>query len=378
MINRKNTPVLRSPWFWVAITFIAIGIALTAALGVLYWLFVAFAATILIFIIVFLVAAYAVGRAEPPHVPRLPKVPPSECIPVVYDCDVTMGHPFRDAGDGLALLYLLGEPRVNLLCVTTTYGNGPVKMTTRTARRLLDHLGYDDIATLPGAAGPDEEPGTNCAARHLKDIVSTRPGEIVLIATGSMTNLKHAAALDPGFFQKLRGLYLLGGVTEPLVWNGHKLTEHNFSADPEAAYLAIHPDCPITIVTGQAGLTAIFRSPQFAALQALDDPVSRLIVRKIRPWFALMRLWFQDGGFAMWDSITALALTHPELFESERAHVTSTHDDLRTGRLFADPSKRGPVQLVHGVRDFEGFILAHFAAWRHLRRRIDARRRTRT
>ena len=377
-MNTQKTSVLRSPWFWIAIALVVVGVALTAALGVLYWLVGAFAAAILTIIIIFLIAAHAVGHAEPPRVPRLRSPPGSECIPVIYDCDVTLGRPFRDVGDGLALLYLLGETRVNLLCVTTTYGNGPVEMTTLTTRRLLDHLGYDDVATLPGAAGPDEEPEMNLAARHLKDIVSARPGEIVLVATGSMTNLRHAATLAPDFFQKLRGLYLWGGVTEPLVWNGHRLAERNFSLDPEAAYSAIHADCPVTIATGQAGLTAVFRSPQFAALQALGDPISRLIVHKVRFWFALTRLWFRDGGFAMWDSVAALALTQPELFESERVHVTSTYDDLRAGRLFVDPNRRGPVQLVRGVRDFEGFIMAHFAAWRHLWRRVDARRRKRT
>jgi len=366
--------LFRSPWFWIAITLVALGIGLTAALGVLYWLVAAFVATILMLVAVFLVAAYGVGHAEPPQVPRLQKVPRSERIPVILDCDFTMGRPLRDVNDGLALLYLLGEPRINLLCVTTTYCNGSVRMTTRTTRRLLDSLGYDDVATLPGAAGPDEEPGTNQAAQRLKDIVSTRPGEIVLIATGSMTNLKHAFALDPDFFKKLRGLYLLGGVIEPLVWNRHRLTELNFSLDPEAAYRAIHADCPVTITAGHAGLTAIFRAPQFAALQALSDPVSQLIVRKTRFWFALMRLWFRDGGFAMWDPIAALALVHPELLEIERVYVTSTPGELRTGRLAVDPSKYGPVRLVRGVRDFDGFIQTCFAAWHHLGQLVDARR----
>ena len=369
--------MFRSPWFWVVIALIVVGLVLTTALGVLYWLVAAFAAAILMLLVVFLVAAYAVGRAKPPRVPRLRKVPASERIPVIYDCDLAMGHLFRDVSDGLALLYLLGQTRIDLLCVTATYGNGPVGMTTRTARRLLDHLGYDDVATLPGAASPDVEPEMNQAARLLATIVDGRPGEIVLIATGSMTNLKHAVMLDPDFFKKLRGLYLLGGVTEPLVWNGRRLAELNFSLNPEAAYLAIHPGCPVTITPGQAGLTAVFRSPQFAALQALDDPVSRLIVRKTRFWFALMRLWFRDDGFAMWASVAALPLTRPELFEYEQVYVTSTRDELRTGRLVVDPSEYGPVRLIRGVRDFDGFILAHFAAWRHLWRRVSARRRKR-
>jgi len=367
--------VFRNPWFWITIIIIAIGVALTAALGVFYWLIGALVTAILTLITVFLVAAYAVGRTEPPQVPRLQKVPRSERISVVYDCDVTMGHPFRDVGDGLALLYLMGEPRVDLRFVTTTCGNGPIGMTTRTTRRLLDSLGHDDVATLRGAAGPNDDPATNQAARYLKNIVNAEPGEIVLIATGSMTNLRHAAVLDADFFKKLRRLYLWGGVTEPLTWNGHRMAERNFSLDTEAAHLALHAECPITVATGQAGLTAIFRSPQFAALQALDDPVSKLIARKIRFWFALMRIWFQDGGFGMGSSFAALALAHLELFESEQVYVTSTHEDLRGGRLFVDPSRHGPVRLVRGVRDFDGFIMAHFAAWQRLGRQVDAKRR---
>jgi purine nucleosidase len=367
--------VLRNPWFWITIVIIAVGVALTAALDVFYWLVGAIVTTILLLIAVFLTAAYDVGRAEPPQTPHLSKVSHAERIPVIYDCDVTLGRPFRDVGDGLALLYLLGEPRVHLRCVTTTYGNGPVGMTTRVARRLLDSLGYDNIAVFRGAVGPNDDPTTNQAAQHLKDVVSAEPGKIVLVATGVLTNLKHAAALAPDFFENLRGLYMWGGVTEPLVWNGHRVVEQNFTLDPEAAYLALHAQCSITVATGQAGLSAIFRSPQFAALQALDDPVSQFIVRKTRFWFALMRLWFQDDGFWVGDSVAALALTHPELLESEPVYVTSTRDELRTGSLLVDPSPHGPARLARSVRDFDGFITAHFAAWQHLGQRVNAQRR---
>lgn len=370
--------MFRNPWFWVTIALIALGVALTATLGVFYWLVGAFAAAIVTLLVAFLLSAYAVGRAEPPQVPRLRKVPQSERLSIIYDCDLTLGRPFRDVGDGLALLYILGEPRLYLRFVATTYGNGPVAMTTRATSRLLNRLEFDDVAVIDGAPGPDDDPKANRAARYLRNIVGADPGAITLIATGSMTNLKHAAALDPNFFGKLRGLYLCGGITAPLTWNGHRLAERNFSLDPEAAYQAIHAACPVTIVTGEVGLSAIFRAPQFAALQALDDPVSRLIVRKTRFWFALTRLWFRDGGFAMWDSAAPLALTCPDLFECEQVYVTSTRDELRTGRLMVDPSKYGPVRLVRGVRDFDGFITAHFAAWRRLWRRVSGRRRSKS
>jgi inosine-uridine nucleoside N-ribohydrolase len=181
-----------------------------------------------------------------------------------------------------------------------------------------------------------------------------------------MTNLKHASMLDPDFFKKLRSLYLMGGVMGDLTWNDRRLSERNFSRDPEAAYLAIQPDCPTTIAPGEAGLTAVFRSPQFATLQALEGPAPRLIARKIRLWFGLMRLWFRDDGFPMWESVAALAMTHPEILDFERGHLPTTVEDLRTGRLVMDADRAGPVRLVEGVQDYEAFIKFHFAAWQRL------------
>lgn len=363
--------MLRSPWFWITIVLIAAGIALTSFLGALPWLIALLGAATLLGVGVLLYAAYAVGRAEPPTLPRLERGSGESRIPLVYDCDLTIGQPFRSVSDGLALLYLLGEPRIDVRAVTTTYGNGPTGMTFRTARRLLDALNQDHVVVARGADGPDEDPAENEAARHLVETVSAHPNEIVLLATGAMTNLKHASALDPDFFKKVRSLYLMGGVTGKLTWNERHLAERNFSRDPEAAYAAIQSDCPTTIALGEAGLTAVFRSPQFAALQALEGPVPRLIARKIRVWFGLMRLWFGNDGFPMWESVAALAMTHPELFEFERGHLPITVEDLRTGRLVLDPSRAGPVRLVQGVRDYDTFIKVHFAAWRRLNRSVE-------
>ncbi|MDY7077561.1 MAG: hypothetical protein SXV54_11630, partial [Chloroflexota bacterium] len=72
--------MFRNPWFWITVTLIAIGIGLTVALGVFYWLVGAFVAAILMLVVTFLIAAHAVGRTQPPQVPRLRKAPHSERV----------------------------------------------------------------------------------------------------------------------------------------------------------------------------------------------------------------------------------------------------------------------------------------------------------
>ncbi|MGD2164663.1 MAG: nucleoside hydrolase [Anaerolineae bacterium] len=358
--------MLRSPWFWVSVALIAAGVALTALLGVFRWLALALALAVFLLVGILLLSVYAIKPKDAPALPKLEQLPDHGRISVVHDCDLTMGKPFRDIGDGLALLYLLGEPSVDLRAVTTTYGNGPVDMTTLTARQLLSQLDVQDVNVIRGAAGPDHDPGSNQAAMWLVDKVNARPNELVILATGALTNLKHAWALDEDFFRKIRSLYLAGGVTGKLVWSGHQLQERSLSLDPEAAHRVIHADCPVTITPAEAGLTAIFRSPQFAALQALQDPVSNLITRRTRLWFGVMRLWFRDDGFPMWESVAATALTHPEHLLVERVHLPTSIQDLHTGRLVTDPDFAGPVRLVRRVQDYDGFIRSHFAAWQRL------------
>jgi len=358
--------VIRSPWFWVTVLLIAAGVALTALLGVLGWVALTLALAIFFLDAILLYSCYVVPDVDPPSLPELEPVLNEERLPLIHDCDLTMGRAFRDVGDGLALLYLLGEPSIDVQAITTTYGNGPVGLTTRTARGLLAQLNVETPKVYRGAGSPGENPKENEAAMHLVASVNARPNEFVLLATGALTNFRHAAALDPDFFSKVKGLIVAGGATGPVMWRERRLLERNFSLDPEAAYAVIQASCPVTITLGEAGLTGIIRSPQFAALEALDDPVSRLIVKRCRIWFGLMRLWFRDDGFSTWESIAATAITRPELLRVDRGYLPTTIEDLKSGRLAFDRDAVGPVRLVRGVKDYEGFVEAQFAAWHHL------------
>ena len=126
---------------------------------------------------------------------------------VICDCDNTMGLPMKEVDDGLTLLYLLGRPDVELLGVTTTFGNGDIEEVYSQTERLLDDLEYGDIPLFKGEKERGQPPTE--AARFLADTAAAHPGEIALLATGPLGNLRAAAELG---ITKVR---LTGG--EPLV-----------------------------------------------------------------------------------------------------------------------------------------------------------------
>ena len=69
--------------------------------------------------------------------------------PIILDCDP--GHD-----DAIALLLALGSPELELLGVTTTYGNQTLEKTTANALRVLELAGRGDVPVASGASAPLE------------------------------------------------------------------------------------------------------------------------------------------------------------------------------------------------------------------------------
>ena len=65
-------------------------------------------------------------------------------VPVILDCDP--GHD-----DAIALLLALASPELELLVITTTYGNQTLAKTTANALRLLELVGRSDVPVATGA-----------------------------------------------------------------------------------------------------------------------------------------------------------------------------------------------------------------------------------
>ena len=56
---------------------------------------------------------------------------------IIHDCDCTFGINGCDVDDGLALLYLLGDPEAEVLGVTTTYGNNTLEKVYENTKKFV-------------------------------------------------------------------------------------------------------------------------------------------------------------------------------------------------------------------------------------------------
>jgi inosine-uridine nucleoside N-ribohydrolase len=283
---------------------------------------------------------------------------------VIFDCDNTMGVKNKDVDDGLTLLYLLGRRDIDLLGVTTTFGNSTIDVVHNNTCEMFDKLGIKNIPLYKGA--PSKMDRKSAAAEYLAEMVQKSPGEITLLATGSLTNLLGAYELDNTFFRNLNEIVLMGGITEPLIINGKNLDELNFSCDPEASYKVLSSDSKVTVLTGHICLQALFGENEYKRLMENNSmKIYKYIKEKTIDWFEFVMKEFGIKGFYNWDIVAAVYITHPELFDENFRKVVSTPEDLKTGYLKIDDSASDyyAVNIPTKIKDVDKFNDIIFDAW---------------
>jgi purine nucleosidase len=243
--------------------------------------------------------------------------------------------------DAIALLLALARPDVELVAVTCCAGNVEAPQAAANTLGVLELGGAGDVEVAVGSDAPLVErlrTATSHGAKGLgyaelpparapvsrrygPDVIveeaRRRPGELVLVATGPLTNVALALRREPELPRLLRRLALMGGAYgHP--GNTTPVAEFNVWVDPEAAAavfeaFAAAPERPLA-----AGLDVTERTklrPEHVARLG-DGPIARFVADAVRVKFE------RNDGFANMHDPLALALAlDPSLGETRPAAV---------------------------------------------------------
>lgn len=168
---------------------------------------------------------------------------------IILDCDP--GHD-----DAFAIM--LAVQHLDVLGITTIGGNCTLDNVTKNALKILEVLDRTDIPVYPGNSGPMvtplvtapqfhgetgldgpelPEPKTLPQKKHAVDfIVETlmNTDDVILVATGPLTNIAEAINREPRIVERAREIYIMGGSVTYGNWM--PAAEFNIFVDPEAAY----------------------------------------------------------------------------------------------------------------------------------------------
>jgi len=186
--------------------------------------------------------------------------------------------------DALALAFALEHPALDVVGVTSIFGNASTADTTRNARSILELFDRTDV---PVAAGADEplladldtaehihgpggikgdlpdptpatEPVDAHAAQFIVDQAREHGSDLTLAAVGRLTNVALALALEPDLPDLLDEILIMGGSAFE-AGNVSPLASANFYGDPHAARRVVRDTDPTMVpldVTQYSGLPA--------------------------------------------------------------------------------------------------------------------------
>lgn len=268
--------------------------------------------------------------------------------------------------DAQAIAFAIAHPEINLLGLTTVFGNATIDITTRNALKLLELFGRPDVPVAQGAsqplvqqrmASPDfvhgadglgnldlSVPSTSAidetAAEFIVRLVNAQPGEVSLIAIGPLTNIAEALALDPSLPSKTKELVIMGGtVDEP--GNVSPVAEANFLGDPHAADIVCSQDWPTTIIGLDVTHRTLLRDCDFAELRDHAKGTGRLLWESSRFYinFYSQERDLADGderSCAMHDASTVVYLLERDAFEFVSGPSRVVSDGIAVGQLIVD------------------------------------------
>ncbi|GHB09475.1 nucleoside hydrolase [Salinicola rhizosphaerae] len=282
--------------------------------------------------------------------------------PIIFDTD-----PGVD--DAQAIAIALAHPDIELLGLTTTFGNVTIEVATHNAL-LLAELAGQRIPVAQGAAEPlvkkkNPPPGhihgdnglgnialpdistravAQSAPQFIVEQVNARPGEVVLVAVGPLGNLAAALQLDPTLVDKVKRVVVMGGSIRE-GGNVTPVAEANMFNDPHAAARVLQASWPLTLVGLDATHRCVLDPASMEKIARAQGDLGRVLAES----YAFYRAFYQKAlgidGCCPHDSCALVWLLRPDLFEVERGTLSVVTDGLAEGQTLMAPHSR---QFVDG------------------------------
>jgi purine nucleosidase len=285
--------------------------------------------------------------------------------------------------DAMAIFLALRSPELEVIGLTTIFGNVHTDLATVNALRLLEIAGHSDIPVAHGAAAPltrayagpvpfihgDDGQGnvhlppassgaiSQSAAAFIVEQILQSPGEITLVPVGPLTNIALALQLEPRIADLVHEVVLMGG-NALVPGNATPAAEANIHNDPEAADIVFAANWSVTMVGLDFTEQTSMNGAHLHTLERASNRIAQHLAR-ITPFY---QKFTEDSsgidGFYVHDSAAVAYVIDPGLFEVQRwpvrvetqgIGVGKTWPETHVGRTHPDWAGRPRVNVCTGV-----------------------------
>ncbi|XP_020592748.1 probable uridine nucleosidase 1 [Phalaenopsis equestris] len=263
--------------------------------------------------------------------------------------------------DSMTILMAFQTPEIDVIGLTTIFGNVSTVDATRNALLLCEVAGRSDVPVAEGAHEPlkggepriaDFVHGSDglgeiglpppsgkkterTASEFLIDKANQYPGEVSILALGPLTNLALAIKSDSSFPSKIKRIVVLGGAFLS-AGNVNPAAEANIYGDPEAADILFTSGAEITVVGINITTQVAFTDADLSELRYSKGKHAKLICEMCK----FYRDWHvkSDGlhGIFLHDPVSFVALVRPDLFTFRKGVVRVETQGICVGHTLMD------------------------------------------
>jgi purine nucleosidase len=325
------------------------------------------ASTVVLVGLVLMATSFAGGRRVAAQT-----APEGNVQKIILDSDIG-----DDIDDAFALALAETSPKLQLLGVTTAWGNTALRAQLTT--RFLKETGHPEIPVYAGPAthanatftqakwaeaGPKPPGGWPDAVDFILDTIRKNPGQITLISIAPLTNVGAAIERDPATFRKLRRVVIMGGSLRRgygdlgYVADHGPQPEYNIMMDIPAAQKLFTSGVPLYVMpldSTQLKLDEVLRSLLFSQ----DTRVTNALVSLYEEWTKST----ENPTPTLFDAMAVAATIDPTLCPTQPMHVDV--DEKGFTRETSGPPNANVCLASDSDRFFHFYIPAVLGAQPH-------------
>jgi purine nucleosidase len=283
--------------------------------------------------------------------------------------------------DAFAMAMLFADPEIEVVGVSTIFGNVSVEQTTKNARILLEAAGKTNIPVCRGASFPLGVPlgtspfvhGNNGlgdmplpeptlqesnlrAPQAIVDIIMANPNEVTLLPIGPLTNIAMAYLLEPKISRLVKEVVIMGGAVH-CPGNITPTGEANFYHDPHAAQIVISAGWKIFLAGLDVCAYGIVPQALLDKVCNAKTPLASFIKGSVPFFQAFLTRFGITEGVEFPDALAAAYLLKPELFTLENIPLFVETEGscigqsipVPYGRWFEDLTDNTPYKADHYI-----------------------------
>ncbi len=301
-----------------------------------------------------------------PHVDR-----PSR---VWIDTDAACHGGNADPDDCFALLLLMGSPDLEIVGISTVFGNAPLSVVDRTTRDLVGRV-VGNAASLVhsgASAALQAERTTTLEPAHAALERALERGPLTIVSLGPLTNVAATLRRRPDLAGNIALLVAVmgrrpGHVFHPaegrsssgiLLGHGPIFRDFNFSKDRTSAAVVLGRARHISLIPYAAARAVMVSRPDLSRMRG-DPGAAAWLAQRTGPWLDYWERVVGLPGFYPFDALAALYVLHPQHFNCTKAAAWIAKDERlplpwraalgATGLLVGSPAEQPPITHASGA-----------------------------